>query len=62
MPRRNSEFWKAKFAANVERDRVALMELRARGYHVLTLWECETAHLTDLTRRLLKFRHRFEAA
>ena len=60
-PRRNTEFWIAKFAANVDRDRKALLELRKRGYHVLTIWECETAHPTDLRRRLLNFRHRLDA-
>lgn len=55
-PRRNSEFWKAKFAANVERDRAALMELRSRGYRVLTIWECETARPTEVHRRLVNLR------
>lgn len=54
-PRRNSEFWKAKFAANVERDRAALMELRSRGYRILTIWQCETESQKRLKSRIRKF-------
>lgn len=41
-PSRNREFWAAKFARNVERDRRAVEALRARGYVVVVIWECET--------------------
>ncbi|MDQ3032731.1 MAG: very short patch repair endonuclease [Myxococcota bacterium] len=44
IPKRNAAFWLAKFAANVERDRRSVRELRARGYHVLTIWECQLVH------------------
>lgn len=40
-PRKNSAFWAAKIASNRTRDRRVARELRARGYRVLTLWECE---------------------
>jgi DNA mismatch endonuclease, patch repair protein len=41
-PTRNREFWEAKFARNVERDRRAAAALRALGYTVIVIWECET--------------------
>lgn len=41
-PKRNRDFWEAKFARNVARDARAEAELDAKGYDVLTVWECET--------------------
>lgn len=42
VPKTRTEFWLAKFAANVERDRVCRTELELRGWKVLQIWECET--------------------
>lgn len=41
QPKKNIEFWKAKFRRNVERDRRAIAELEKLGWTVLTVWECE---------------------
>lgn len=41
IPKRNREFWAAKFAANRARDRRVLRELRARGIRPVVVWECE---------------------
>lgn len=41
-PKSNTAFWKEKFARNVERDRLKHEKLEARGWTVLTIWECET--------------------
>jgi DNA mismatch endonuclease (patch repair protein) len=41
VPKRNREFWVAKFAANKKRDRAAVVALRRLGYTVTTVWECE---------------------
>ena len=41
MPRRNVEFWEAKFARNVERDRRAQQELAEAGWLPIVIWECE---------------------
>ena len=40
-PKSNRAFWGAKLQANVERDAVTEANLRALGWRVLTLWECE---------------------
>ena len=39
-PSSNVSFWQDKFAANVERDRRALMKLDELGWRTLTIWEC----------------------
>lgn len=40
-PKRNVEFWEAKFRRNVERDARALAELKELGWHAIVIWECE---------------------
>jgi DNA mismatch endonuclease (patch repair protein) len=42
MPKTRAEFWSAKFATNVARDRRVEEELRASGWRVHVVWECET--------------------
>ena len=41
VPRKNVEFWDAKFRRNVERDKRALAELEELGWLAITIWECE---------------------
>ena len=41
LPKANREYWRLKFALNRERDRRKARELRADGWRVLTIWECE---------------------
>lgn len=57
-PKSRVEFWKAKFDSNVERDRRNARELRALGWRVMTVWECQAAsphrwlgRLPGITRR-----------
>lgn len=53
----NAAFWAAKIAANRERDARKEAALRALGWHVETVWECEAARpheLAALARRLLR--------
>lgn len=40
-PKRNTEFWEAKFRRNVERDARAIAELKELGWTPITIWECE---------------------
>lgn len=40
-PKRNTEFWEAKFHRNVERDAKAIAELEQMGWQTITIWECE---------------------
>jgi DNA mismatch endonuclease (patch repair protein) len=55
-PSTRKAFWKAKFEANVERDKRKVAELRDRGWTVITVWECEVTpvHLARLSLRLKK--------
>ena len=40
-PGTRTEFWQAKFDGTVERDKRKAAELRAFGWCVITVWECE---------------------
>lgn len=41
VPKTNRQYWERKIARNRQRDAANLVELRALGWRVLTLWECE---------------------
>lgn len=55
MPRRNLEYWRPKLRRNVERDMKDVAALKAKGYRVLIVWECETPNQPALEKRLRKF-------
>ena len=40
-PNSNRAFWRAKFSANLKRDKVVAKALRKIGWHVIVVWECE---------------------
>lgn len=42
VPKRNREFWEAKFAANRARDARVIQQLEALMYRTLVIWECES--------------------
>lgn len=46
VPRTNSKFWVEKFAANKRRDARKARQLRALGFRVLVVWQCEAADPT----------------
>ncbi len=41
IPRTNPEYWRAKIARNRRRDARISRALRAQGYSVLRIWECD---------------------
>lgn len=41
MPKSHSDFWKEKFAKNIERDKRKLELLSVQGWRTLVLWECQ---------------------
>lgn len=47
-PQTRREFWEAKFAANVERDRRYTEALEAEGWRVGVLWECQIRSAAQL--------------
>lgn len=42
-PKSRIAFWEAKFDGNVARDLRAARKLRRAGWHVVTVWECQTS-------------------
>jgi DNA mismatch endonuclease (patch repair protein) len=51
-PKTRREFWENKFATNVERDRKAIDALKADGWRVIVVWECECNDVQTLSNRL----------
>jgi len=51
-PKSRVAFWNAKFAANVERDRHNVRELKRLGWRVVTVWECQAASAPRWLRKL----------
>ena len=41
MPKTRTDFWKAKFSRNVERDQEHVRALESVGWRVIIIWECE---------------------
>jgi len=52
-PGRNREFWEAKFARNVARDRRSIEALEAAGFKVVVIWECQTKQGDEVVRQEL---------
>lgn len=41
LPTTNMDYWTAKIARNIERDREDKEALEKMGYHVIVIWQCE---------------------
>lgn len=50
-----TDFWAAKFARNVARDRCAEVALRDSGWDVLTIWECEARDTDAVSAKLDRY-------
>lgn len=57
-PKRNREFWIAKFADNRTRDARKIWKLRALGFRVIVVWQCQLDDSRQLRERLHKFAKR----
>jgi DNA mismatch endonuclease (patch repair protein) len=55
LPEKRRDFWLPKLRANKDRDQRNLLLLRAKGWNVLTIWECELDDLDVLATRLRDF-------
>ncbi|WP_075853592.1 very short patch repair endonuclease [Rhizobium hainanense] len=53
VPKTNVEFWLSKFQRNVERDQENIAQLRALGWAVDIIWQCETIQPDRLHARLV---------
>ncbi|MBM3775828.1 MAG: DNA mismatch endonuclease Vsr [Acidobacteria bacterium] len=58
VPRSRRDYWRPKLQRNVSRDRENEKQLRAQGWDVLTLWECELKDTEALASRLDSFLRR----
>lgn len=54
-PRTNEGYWSPKLRRNQERDTRHLAALKAAGWKVLTIWECELKDVRSVERKLLRF-------
>ncbi|HVZ18323.1 MAG TPA: very short patch repair endonuclease [Terriglobales bacterium] len=55
LPKSRLQFWQPKIEANRERDGRNVNALRAAGWGVLVVWQCETKNLPELQERLVAF-------
>lgn len=55
LPTTRPEYWIPKLARNVERDRLAEVELCRLGWNVLVIWECDTRDRLLLADRISAF-------
>ena len=54
-PMSNLGYWTQKLTRNRERDRANSAALRAMGWQVLVVWECDTKYEPRLSKRIKKF-------
>ena len=54
IPKSRVEFWKKKFADNVERDRRVEGEIADLGWNQITVWECECRDMSELRKRIAR--------
>jgi DNA mismatch endonuclease (patch repair protein) len=52
-PAVNQDYWLPKFERTIERDRRTQAELRALGWNVVLVWECELKNIGVLKSRLI---------
>jgi DNA mismatch endonuclease (patch repair protein) len=55
LPKSNRDYWEGKQNRNVARDNRNARSLRASGWGVLTVWECQIKNVEKLHRRLQRF-------
>ncbi len=54
LPSSNNEFWEVKIERNRERDRQKEEQLRALGWNVIVVWQCELKNIDSTKARLKK--------
>jgi len=54
-PKTNTQYWIDKIRRNVERDAQAIINLKAAGWRVLVIWECELKDIDRLRSRSVTF-------
>jgi len=54
-PKTNTQYWTDKIRRNVERDAQTIADLKAAGWRVLVIWECELKDIDRLRSRSVAF-------
>ena len=52
-PKSRVEFWREKFAGNIQRDRKVRLALKRLGWRTIIIWECQVLDLAALRARLV---------
>jgi len=55
IPSSRIEYWEPKLLRNKERDAAHCAQLKAEGWQVLVVWECQTNDIKSLTEKLREF-------
>ena len=55
LPKSRLDFWETKLQANRDRDMRNEEKLRAAGWKILVVWECETGNNADLMNKIKTF-------
>ena len=55
LPKSNAAFWGSKIDTNKKRDRKRLTQLRALGWKVLVIWQCQLKDPLAVRRRIVDF-------
>ena len=61
-PSTHRELWQKKFDQNVARDRKVQEQLKADGWHVIVVWECEISRKADREERLQRLENEIRTA
>ncbi len=55
IPKSNTEFWRRKIEGNIARDRKNARQMRALGWKILIVWQCQAKNQLELAKRLQRF-------
>ena len=61
-PSTNRDFWQKKFDQNVARDWEVQEQLKADGWHVIVVWECEISRKAEREERLQRLENEIRTA
>jgi DNA mismatch endonuclease (patch repair protein) len=54
-PKSNANYWLPKIVGNTRRDVAHVADLQAKGWSVLTVWDCELRNMPEVAQRLGRF-------
>lgn len=60
LPKSRLDFWRPKLEGNRVRDTLKIKQLRALGWGVMVVWECELRDMNTLVARLEEFLNKSE--